>query len=238
MLRCISLYLIPLVFCIGILQAEMPGYQLNIIPNTRALTEFKAKDFSHLLGHLKGINDHLLNMHFTLYKGYVKNASELLTTLQKMREKGEDKTIAYGALERRFIWEFDGMVLHELYFENLGPTPFLDQKDPLYHKITMDFGSINEWRKNFIATGLIRGIGWVILYQNPKTGQLNNVWVDEHNINLIPGGKPLLIMDVWEHAYITAYGLDRCGYIEAFLANVNWKIVSNRYQEERKDKHR
>ena len=231
-------FFVSLFLFFGFLQARALQNDPYMIPETSAPTTFVAKDFSHLLGRLKGINDNLLKMHFTLYKGYVKNATELLTVLQRMRERGQDKTVAYGALERRFIWEFDGMVLHELYFENLGRTAFLDQKDSLYHKIMVDFGSVDQWKKNFAATGLIRGIGWVILYQNPKTGQLNNVWVDEHNINLIPGGTPLLVMDVWEHAYITEYGLDRVAYIEAFMQNIDWEVVSARYQKGMTDVHK
>jgi len=232
------LFLIPLFFTLISLHGKSPSYDPHMLPDTSASTSFVSEDFSHLLGRVKGIDDDLLKMHFTLYHGYVKNASELLKTLQEMRERGQDRTLAYGALERRFIWEFNGMVLHELYFGNLGKTAFLDRKDSLYHKITMDFGSIDQWRKNFAATGLIRGIGWVILYQNPKTGYLNNVWVEEHNINLIPGGKPLLVMDVWEHAYITEYGLDRAAYIEAFLQNVDWEVVSSRYHEGMTDGHK
>lgn len=193
--------------------------------------QYVARDFEHLLGHLKGIDDNLLKMHFTLYQGYVKNANALNQTIREMRARGQDQTLAYGALLRRFAWEFDGMILHEYYFENLGGKGFLSDKDPLYAKIVEDFGSIQAWKKNFAATGLIRGIGWVILYQNPKNGQLNNIWVDDHNINHLPGGKPLLVMDVWEHAYITEYGLDRSGYIEAFMRNVDWDAVARRYQE-------
>jgi Fe-Mn family superoxide dismutase len=211
--------------------AKTPTYAPPVIPQTTAPINIEAKDFSHLLGHLKGIDDDLLKMHFTLYNGYVKNASSLLTSLIQMRQNGKDTTLEYGALERRYIWEFDGMILHELYFENLGPKPFLDQKDPLLLKMTVDFGSFEQWKKNFVATGLIRGVGWVILYQSPKTGHLNNIWVDEHNINLVPGGKPILIMDVWEHAYITEYGLDRAGYIEAFMQNIDWEVVSKRFND-------
>ncbi|WP_420420817.1 superoxide dismutase [Simkania sp.] len=227
MLKKCFIFLLPVLS----LFAKTPSYDPQLIPQTSPSTEFEAKDFSHLLGHLKGIDDDLFKMHFTLYNGYVKNASALLTSLTKLREKGKDTSLEYGALERRFVWEFDGMVLHELYFENLGPKPFLDRKDPLRLKMIMDFGSVEQWKKNFVATGLIKGVGWVILYQCPKSGHLKNIWVDEHNINLVPGGKPLLIMDVWEHAYITEYGLDRAGYIEAFMQNIDWEVVSARYKE-------
>lgn len=191
--------------------------------------EHQVRDFSHLLGHLEGINDPLLEMHFTLYKGYVKNTNDLESILKEMDEKGGERSIAYGAFKRRLSWEMDGMILHELYFENLGGKKLLSPKTPLYEKIVKDFGSFDAWRKNFVATGMIRGIGWVILYQDPKSGLLQNIWVDEHHINHIAGGKPLLIMDVWEHAYITEYGLNREGYINAFFKNIDWAVVEKRY---------
>ena len=86
-----------------------------------------------------------------------------------------------------------------------------------------------------MATGLIRGIGWVILYQDPIDGFFHNIWIDEHNINHSPGGNPVLVMDVWEHAYITEYGLDRGKYIEAFFRNIDWEVVSKRYEEHREN---
>lgn len=188
-------------------------------------SEYQIKDFSYLLGKLDGINDSVLKMHFTLYQGYVKNTNLLAKSLKEM----DDRTAAYGALKRRFAWEFDGMVLHELYFENLGGKGTLSSKSPLYLKIVQNFGSFEKWRQNFFATGMIRGIGWVILYEDPIDGQLHNIWIDEHNINHIPGGNPLLIMDVWEHAYITEYGLNRGGYIDAFYKNINWNVVHSRF---------
>ncbi|MBF5058849.1 superoxide dismutase [Candidatus Neptunochlamydia vexilliferae] len=114
------------------------------------------------------------------------------------------------------------------YFENLGAKP-LSEKSPLFKKIVSCFGSFEAWQRNLVSTGMIRGIGWVILYQDPIDGLLYNIWVDEHNINHIPGAEPLLIMDVREHAYITEYGLSRLGYIQVFLKNINWEIVESRF---------
>lgn len=207
------------------------NYQPLGVPKIEAVINYQAKDFSPLIGKMKGFSDSLLSMHFKLYQGYVKNSNELAKMLKEMRQKGQDKTIAYGALIRRFAWEFDGMFLHELYFENLGGTKPLERKSHLHQKLEQDFGSFEAWQQNFMATGLIRGIGWVILYQDPIDGFLHNIWIDEHNINHIPGGKPILVMDVWEHAYITEYGLDRSKYIEAFFNNVDWDVVSKRFLE-------
>lgn len=185
---------------------------------------YQPKDFSDLLGKVEGIDDALLRLHFTLYNGYVKNTNALLKALDDV----DESSIAFGALKRRFGWEFDGMVLHEAYFENLGGKQPLSPKDRLYRLISDEFGSFEKWKKNFISTGLIRGIGWVILYKDPKDGHLHNVWVNEHDLGHLAGGTPLLVMDVWEHAYITQFGLDRFGYINAFFANINWSVVSQR----------
>jgi Fe-Mn family superoxide dismutase len=121
------------------------------------------------------------------------------------------------------------MRLHELYFENLGGHDALDKADPLFQKIVKDFGSWEAWKKSFVSTGLIRGIGWVILYSDPQTGRLINTWINEHDLGHLAGGAPLLVMDVFEHAYITQYGLDRAKYISAFFDNIHWEKVSQRY---------
>lgn len=185
---------------------------------------YQAKDFSYLFG-MPGFSDQLLQMHFTLYNGYVKNTNLLLNLLGK-----EMPAYEFGALQRRLGWEFDGMRLHELYFSNLGGNGQLDQDSPLYTQIAGQFGSYEAWKKQFIETGLMRGIGWVILYRDPTNGRLVNTWINEHNVNHLAGGRPLLVMDVWEHAYIIQYGLDRGAYIDAFFKNINWATVSKRYE--------
>ncbi|PCI93287.1 superoxide dismutase [Candidatus Aerophobetes bacterium] len=193
---------------------------------------YKAKDFSHLLGgKLKGLSDSLLEMHFTLYKGYVKNTNNLIKALEDMKQNDQGRTLAFGALKRRFGWEYDGMRLHELYFGNLGKKVELSPKSDLYKQIVRDFGSYEKWRRDYLSTGLIRGIGWVILYRDPIQGHLFNVWVNEHDLGHLAGGMPLLVMDVWEHAYITEYGLDRAKYIDMFMYNIDWKVIERRYKD-------
>ncbi len=191
--------------------------------------EYLAKDYAYLYG-MPGFSDALLKMHFQLYQGYVKNTNFLLLRFKQMDAQGEGQTYDYGALKRRLGWEWDGMRLHELYFENLGGKDMLDKSAPLYSKIVADFGSYETWKKSFIATGLIRGIGWVILYRDRQTGRLFNTWINEHDVGHLAGGDPLLVMDVFEHAYITEYGLDRMKYIDVFFDNIHWANVSNRYQ--------
>ncbi len=205
--------------------AAMPTQKLKT-----ASSDYIAKDYAYLYG-MPGFSDALLKMHFQLYQGYVKNTNFLLVRMKEMEMQDKDQTYDYGALKRRLGWEWDGMRLHELYFDNLGGHEPLDKSAPLFEKIVKDFGSYDAWKKNFIATGMIRGIGWVILYRDPQSGRLFNTWINEHDVGHLAGGDPLLVMDVFEHAYITQYGLDRAKYINAFFDNINWAKVSERYNE-------
>ncbi len=190
-----------------------------------AVSNYVTKDYSHLLG-MPGFSDDLLNLHFKLYEGYVKNTNDLLAKLQTL---SGSSSYEYGALKRRFGWEFDGMRLHELYFDNLGGQTSIDQKSALYAAIVGQFGSFDAWKKDFIATGSMRGIGWALLYLDPEQNRLFNVWINEHDTGHLATGKPILLMDVFEHAYMPQYGLNRAKYIEAFFNNIDWGVVAGRY---------
>lgn len=189
--------------------------------------DYEPKDYSKLLG-MPGFSDPLLKMHFQLYQGYVKNTNLLMNTLNSMRDENKMSGYEFTALKRRLGWEMDGMRLHELYFENMGGKTLLDPKSPLYQKIVSDFGSFDSWKKEFMAVGLTRGIGWVILYQDPQNGKLVNMWINEHDVGHLAGGAPILVMDVFEHAYITQYGLAKQEYIDVFFKNINWQEAAKR----------
>jgi len=189
--------------------------------------EFQPKDYSYLLG-MPGFSDQLLKMHFQLYQGYVKNTNLLMKKITELSSH-EQFDYDFGALKRRLGWEFDGMRLHEFYFDNLGGKEGIAASSALYRRLLKDFGSFDQWKKEFIATGMIRGIGWAVLYRDPKSGILINTWINEHDLGHLAGGDPILIMDVFEHAYMPQYGLDRKKYIDAFFDNVNWNTVYQRY---------
>ena len=189
--------------------------------------DYTAKDFSGLIG-MEGFSQTLLNNHFTLYQGYVNNTNKLLGIVASMVKEGKIGTPEYAEVKRRFGFEFDGMRLHEYYFGNLGGSQLLDGAGRLAKKLAEDFGSYEDWEKDFKGTGLMRGIGWAILYQDDKTGRLINQWINEHETGHLAGCNPLLIMDVFEHAYMTDYGLKRADYIQAFFANIDWAVVEGR----------
>jgi len=186
-----------------------------------------AKDYSRLLG-MEGFSETLLKNHFTLYQGYVTNTNKLIEILGQMLKEGKVGTPEFSELKRRFGWEFNGMKLHEYYFENLGGKGGLEKTGKLFKKISEEFGSFEVWEKEFKGVGAMRGIGWAILYEDPLTGRLVNFWINEHDVGHPAGCTPVLILDVFEHAFMIDYGLKRADYIEAFFKNINWKVVEGR----------
>ena len=188
---------------------------------------YEVKEYGNLIG-MTGFSDTLLKNHFTLYQGYVKNTNKVTDILAKALAEDTIGTPEYAELKRRYGFEFNGMRLHEYYFGNLGGNGRLNEHSKLFSKLTEDFGSYDAWEKDFKATGMMRGIGWVILYQDDKTGRLFNQWINEHEAGHPSGCRPILVMDVFEHAFLTDYGLKRADYIASFLGNINWDEALNR----------
>jgi len=188
---------------------------------------YMANDYARLIG-MAGFSEDLLKNHFTLYQGYVTNTNKVLDILEQMLKDDKTATPEFAELKRRFGWEFNGMRLHEYYFDNLGGTATLDVGGNLGKKLAENFGSIDAWEKDFRATGAMRGIGWTVLYQDSANGRLINFWINEHDAGHPAGCMPLLVMDVFEHAFMLDYGLKRAGYIEAFFKNIDWKVVEGR----------
>ena len=187
---------------------------------------YAAKDYTKLVG-MQGFSETLLKNHFTLYQGYVTNTNKVLDTLDQFAKEGKAGTPEYAELKRRLGWEFNGMRLHEYYFENLGGKGGAPQ-GKLAQKIAESFGSLEAWEKDFKATGAMRGIGWAVLYEDTANGRLINFWVNEHDVAHPAGCAPLLIMDVFEHAFMLDYGLKRADYIEAFFKNIDWAAAEAR----------
>jgi len=188
---------------------------------------YTAKDYSKLIG-TEGFSETLLKNHFALYQGYVTNTNKVLDILNQILKDGKAGTPEFAELKRRVGWEFNGMRLHEYYFENLGGKSPLDKNGRLSKKVVEDFGSYEAWEKDFKATGAMRGVGWAVLYQDISNGKLVDFWINEHDVSHPAGCNPILIMDVFEHAFMLDYGLKRADYIEAFFKNINWPSVESR----------
>src|SRR3989338_8113414 len=137
---------------------------------------YAPKNYDHLLG-TPGFGDQLLKNHFTLYQGYVTNTNKLTDALSAMLKGGKTGLPEYAELKRRFGWEFGGMRLHELYFGNMknGGAEF-GENSALRTKIAEDFGSYENWEKDFKAVGAMRGIGWTVLHHDQDNNGLFNIW--------------------------------------------------------------
>lgn len=188
---------------------------------------YDAQNYAKLVG-ISGFSEALLKNHFTLYQGYVTNTNKLLDSLGQLLLEERTGTPEYAELKRRFGWEFNGMRLHELYFGNLGGNGAVEPGSRLAGKIIVDFGGHDAWEKDFRATGAIRGIGWAILYQDVASGRLFNCWINEHDAGHPAGCQPILVLDVFEHAFMLDYGVKRADYIEAFFANIDWRSAEAR----------
>lgn len=188
---------------------------------------YTANDYSALFG-MDGFSETLLKNHFTLYQGYVNNTNKLMQILDTMLKEDKVGTPEYAELKRRMGFEFNGMRLHEYYFGNLGGKDNYNDYQKVVQAIENSYGSYAQWEKDFKATGAMRGIGWVILYKDNINGTLFNQWINEHETGHFAGCTPILVMDVFEHAFITDYGLKRADYIEAFFKNIKWEAVENR----------
>ena len=193
---------------------------------------YTTQNFEHLLG-TAGFSDQLLKNHFTLYQGYVTNTNKLFDTLMTMSKEGKAATPEFAELKRRFGWEFNGMRLHELYFSNMCKGgKKLDAKSLFSKKVQEQFGSYEQWEAAFKAVGAMRGIGWVVLAYDPVGKKLFNLWINEHDGGHLAGTIPLLIMDVFEHAFMLDYGLKRADYVAAFFNALDWSVVERRLGKE------
>lgn len=188
---------------------------------------YEAKDYGRLIG-MEGFSETLLKNHFTLYQGYVTNTNKVLDALAQMTKDGKIGAPEYAELKRRVGWEFNGMRLHELYFDNLGGKAPFNKTGRLAKRMETDFGSVDAWEADFKGTGAMRGIGWTILYQDTAGGRLINQWINEHDVGHPAGCAPILVLDVFEHAFMIDYGLKRADYIAAFMKNISWETAEAR----------
>jgi Fe-Mn family superoxide dismutase len=186
------------------------------------------------LSGLNGISDKTLEMHFKLYEGYVKGTNDLTARIAEILSDGkvdQEEMPSYSELTRRLGFEYNGMVLHEYYFDNMkrdgGGEP--QRGSEFRQAVERSFPSFEIWKTDFTSVGKMRGVGWSITFLDPNNGRVSNHWIELHQTGTVAGFIPLLVMDVWEHAYLLDYKpADRPKYIEAFLSNVDWDAVEAR----------
>lgn len=186
--------------------------------------EYTEKKFT--FGELKGLSSKQVEIHLGLYAGYVKNMNGLMADLKAARSEGDARKAS--ELQRRLGFEFNGMRLHEYYFEQFEASE--SSETSLKTAIEQQWGSYDAWKAEFVEVAKLRGIGWTLLVQDERTGHLVNLWVNDHELGHLGGQKILLALDVWEHAFMVDYvPSERGTYIDAFFDNLQWGVVEERY---------
>ena len=198
------------------------------IASRTPLVKYVAKKYTHLLGgHLKGFSDEQLNAHFVLYEGYISKINELETRIKGFDVNSTD-TINYRGWHMEQTSMLNGAVLHELYFGNLGSS----DKEPegiLKKMIDRDFGNVQNFVGHLKVVGKIFH-GWSLAAFNYRTGKINIYGLERHNLNVPTMVYPILVLDVYEHAYMIDYGTNRSKYLDTFVMNLDWKPVHERLE--------
>jgi len=177
---------------------------------------------------LTGISDQQIDQHWQLYEAYVKNTNELLDELYA----ADMGSRHWAELKRRLGFEFNGMVLHEYYFGNLAAGRTLKPKSALAAALGAGWSNLQTWQEDFAKTAAIQSINWIILYHDPASGRLFHWWVSDHEVNHPAGLTPILVLDVFEHAWMVDYATgEKSKYVDAFLENVGWEVVEQRFKD-------
>jgi Fe-Mn family superoxide dismutase len=183
------------------------------------------------LPELKGLSTKQIEVHLALYQGYVKNTNLLMSTIAAY-EKTDDEggKFAIAEMRRRLGFEFDGMRMHEYYFEQFEGEKGGDPKSALALAAAEKYGNGENFISHIKEVAGTRGIGWTVVYYDPRGKTVHTAWVDDHQLGQLAGLPIILALDMWEHAYMVDYvPADKKSYVEAFLDNVNWTVIEGRF---------
>ena len=175
------------------------------------------------------INKEQLEVHLRLYEGYVSNLNKIDHELMwgnAERDQSNTTFSYYRELKRGETFSLNGVILHELYFENIGGNmeePDQGTKD----KIELFFGKYHYWKEDFIATAKASR-GWAIMAYDQRSNRLRNISLDAHDLGNIAYSAPILVLDMYEHAYFLQYADKKADYIDNYMKNINWNIVGER----------
>ncbi len=176
------------------------------------------------------ISEEQLRIHYEKHHmAYVNGANALIEKLDKARKEGVEVDVK--AIAKELSWNVAGHVLHSLFWDNLTPLSKASKpSEKLLKLIDDNFGSFDRFKMEFTkASATTEGSGWGALVEEPVTKRLFVLQIEKHNVNIIPGYKILMVLDVFEHAYYIDYKNDRAKFIEKFWEIANWKEVEKRF---------
>lgn len=174
---------------------------------------------------IRGLSKKQLSQHYQLYLGYIKLLDTVMTNLSTKHQSSYE----YRGLKEGETYSLNGIVLHELYFSNLGQTTIKPDRR-LIQLLNRDFGSYDDWLTDFIRTGKAAR-GWAVLGYDYRDNRLHNIMQDTHNLGSVWHAWPLLVLDVYEHAYMIDYGINKEKYLAVFKQNIDWSVVNLRFHE-------
>ncbi len=194
---------------------------------------YTARMFS--LPELKGLSKKQIDVHLALYEGYVKHVNVILDTIQKLREEdAAANTYVMNELRRRLGFEFDGMRMHEYYFEQFEGAKGGSPDSALAKAAEKKYGSGEKFLAHIKEVAGTRGVGWVVVYFDAVADTLHTAFVNDHELGQLAGLPIILAVDLWEHAYMVDYvPADKMTYVDAFLTNVNWSVPEARFEKAR-----
>jgi len=196
-----------------------------------AIKPFETRQFD--LTNVTGLSSHALEIHRSLYEGYVKETNSLLAALYAGplgSETSPTERLIRDGLVRRFAFERNGMVLHELFFEALrGPSEPPRATSLFMKAINATYGSYDAWQQDVTRLAQTRGVGWVLTVRSWRESRLTNIWIDEHSHGLLADWTPVLAFDLWEHAYLLDFKpSQRAQYIQTLFDNLDWAVIETR----------
>lgn len=196
------------------------------------ITEFKVKELPYAYDKLEGISKQVNEWHHDKhYAGYVAKRNEIMKKLAEFDKSAANANYSeFGELKRRESFNASGAILHEIYYDNMGGNGKIDENLEIVKAIKESYGSIEEWKQDFVATAKA-SLGWAILSYDPSDKKMRNFLCDFHNNGAVWGAIPLIAIDVFEHAYYFDYGPDRATYIQKYLENLNWEKINEMYLE-------
>jgi Fe-Mn family superoxide dismutase len=203
-------------------------------PTGRSPMTYEVKKLPFEPSRIKGLSEKLIVSHYeNNYTGAVKRLNAIAAQLAQLDFASAPVFVVNG-LKREELIAANSMILHELFFEGLGGEG--QAEGALAEAITRDFGGTDRWRTEFAAMGKAEGggSGWVILAYAPRDKRLINCWAADHTTNLA-GGRPLLALDMYEHAYHMDYGAKAAAYVDAYMQVINWQNVARLYAQYSKE---
>ncbi|HHU73454.1 MAG TPA: superoxide dismutase [Clostridiales bacterium] len=174
------------------------------------------------------INREQFEAHMRLYEGYVRSINKVDEALNNHPDRAEANTTFsyYRECKRGETYALNGVILHELYFQNIGGRNNEPDSNSL-RKLERDFGSFQNWKEDFMATAKASR-GWAVLAFDQRSNRLRNISLDLHDLGNIAYSAPMLVLDMYEHAYFLQYADNKGEYIDRFMENIDWDVVNGR----------